>query len=135
MTEKNIFAYKLFLPLNISDFSGENLFMWIYFYVKIATLRPWKKSPPATLSKCWGPVKSTFLKTWLEAQPAPPLQKGGQVPNMLQCFFVAGFILFQVGPTPSRCFQFPPGSCGFPHEKINRCLTDINQCLTDIFKI
>ena len=21
-----------------------------------------------------------------------------------------------------------------PHEKINRCLTDINQCLTDIFK-
>ena len=23
----------------------------------------------------------------------------------------------------------------FPHEKINRCLTDINQCLTDIFKI
>ena len=24
---------------------------------------------------------------------------------------------------------------GFPHEKINRCLTDINRCLTDIFKI
>ena len=23
----------------------------------------------------------------------------------------------------------------FPHEKINRCLTDINRCLTDIFKI
>ena len=22
-----------------------------------------------------------------------------------------------------------------PHEKINRCLTDINQCLTDIFEI
>ena len=22
-----------------------------------------------------------------------------------------------------------------PHEKINRCLTDINLCLTDIFKI
>ena len=22
-----------------------------------------------------------------------------------------------------------------PHEKINRCLTDINRCLTDIFKI
>ena len=22
-----------------------------------------------------------------------------------------------------------------PHEKINRCLTNINQCLTDIFKI
>ena len=24
---------------------------------------------------------------------------------------------------------------GIPHEKINRCLTDINRCLTDIFKI
>ena len=23
----------------------------------------------------------------------------------------------------------------FPHEKINRCLTDINRCLTDIFRI
>ena len=23
----------------------------------------------------------------------------------------------------------------YPHEKINRCLTDINRCLTDIFKI
>ena len=22
-----------------------------------------------------------------------------------------------------------------PHEKINRCLTDINRCLTDIFRI
>ena len=24
---------------------------------------------------------------------------------------------------------------GHPHEKINRCLTDINRCLTDIFRI
>ena len=23
----------------------------------------------------------------------------------------------------------------YPHEKINRCLTNINRCLTDIFKI
>ena len=38
MTEKNIFAYKLFLLLNISDFN--------YFYVKIAPL-PGKKSPPS----------------------------------------------------------------------------------------
>ena len=35
MTEKNIFVYKLFLPLNISDF---------IFYVKIAT--PLKKVTP-----------------------------------------------------------------------------------------
>ena len=75
-----------------------------------------------------------LFKNLVGGSTPPPLQKGGQVPTMLQCFFVAGFILFQVGPTPSRCFQFPPGSCGFPHEKINRCLTDINQCLTDIFK-
>ena len=26
-------------------------------------------------------------------------------------------------------------SASFPHEKINRCLTDINRCLTDIFRI
>ena len=26
-------------------------------------------------------------------------------------------------------------SLKLPHEKINRCLTDINRCLTDIFKI
>ena len=45
MTEKNIFAYKLFLLLNISDFNL--LFLW-----KLQS--PWKKSPPyfpATPSK------------------------------------------------------------------------------------
>ena len=26
-------------------------------------------------------------------------------------------------------------SYDIPHEKINRCLTNINRCLTDIFKI
>ena len=26
------------------------------------------------------------------------------------------------------------GGCEYPHEKINRCLTDINRCLIDIFK-
>ena len=40
MAEKNIFAYKLFLSLNISDFN-------LFFYVKIATpLKKRKKSPP-----------------------------------------------------------------------------------------
>ena len=41
MTEKNIFVYKLFLSLNISDFS-------LSFYVKPAAppTSPPKKSPP-----------------------------------------------------------------------------------------
>ena len=55
MTEKNIFAYKLFLSLNISDFNL--FFMW--------KLQPsWKKSPPLSQqppSKSWGPVKSPHL--------------------------------------------------------------------------
>ena len=47
MAEKNIFVYKLFLSLNISDF---------IFFVKIAT-SPWKSHPPPLsqqlLSKSW----------------------------------------------------------------------------------
>ena len=71
MTEKNIFAYKLFLSLNISDF---NLFlMW-----KLQT-PPWKTSPPLSSDP---PLEvevlssPSFLKIWLEAQPPPyTLQK------------------------------------------------------------
>ena len=55
LTEKNIFDYKLFLSLNISDF---------IFYVKIAT-------------PSWGPVKLPFLKIWLEAQPSLTERGGG----------------------------------------------------------
>ena len=45
VTEKNIFAYKLFLLLNISDFN-------IFFYVKIAPPPlPPEKSHPLFLSK------------------------------------------------------------------------------------
>ena len=73
MTEKNIFAHKHFLSLNISDF---------IFYVKIANCPPEKKSPPLSQqppSKSGGPVKSPFLKIWLEFQPPPsPQQKGGR---------------------------------------------------------
>ena len=42
MREKNIFACKLFLSLNISDF---NLFMWKFHPPPPHT--PWKKSPPS----------------------------------------------------------------------------------------
>ena len=73
MAEKNIFAYKLFLSLNISDFN-------LLFFLKIANC-PLKSHPPsfpARPSKNWGPVKPPpFLKIWLEVQPPPPSRKGG----------------------------------------------------------
>ena len=56
MTEKNIFAYKLFLSLNISDFN--------YFLCENCNPSP----PPEKVT----PSKS---KIWLEAQSL--LQKGG----------------------------------------------------------
>ena len=66
MTEKNIFAYKLFLSLNISDFN--------YFYVKIAT-PPLKKVTP---SKSWGPVKPPLFENLVGGStPPPPAEKGG----------------------------------------------------------
>ena len=74
MTEKNTFVYKLFLSLNISDFS---VFFCFFVLVKIATLQPpflKKVTPsfPATPSQSWGPVKPfPFLKIWLEVQPTP----------------------------------------------------------------
>ena len=64
MSEKNIFAYKLFLSLNISDF---NLFLWENWNILLKKVTP---SFPATPSKSWGPVKP------------PHLQKGGGVPTM-----------------------------------------------------
>ena len=58
MTEKNIFVYKLFLSLNISDFGG--------FFVKIATSLPQIGHPlistklPLKIVVLWSP----FLKIW-----------------------------------------------------------------------
>ena len=72
--KKNIFAYKLFLALSISDFN----------LCDNCTPPPplWKKSPPLSLqlpSKSWGPVKPLLFKIWFEAQPPPlpPCRKGG----------------------------------------------------------
>ena len=55
-TEKNIFVYKLFLSLNISDFS---------FFVCIAT-PSFPANPLLKLRSCQAPP---FLKIWLEVQP------------------------------------------------------------------
>ena len=68
MIEKNIFAYKLFLSLNISDF---NLFL-----EKNCNPPPLKKVTPLFPSK--PPLKVEVLssppifKIWLEAEPPPP---------------------------------------------------------------
>ena len=73
ITEKNIFAYKLFLSLNISDFNS--------FLCENCTPPEKSHPPPSNLpSKSCGPVKPPppFLKIWLEAQP--PCKKGGGCP-------------------------------------------------------
>ena len=70
MTEKNIFAHKLFLSLNISDF--DLFFMW-----KLQL--PLEKVTPPISQQL--PLKVEFLssppilKLWLEAQP--PCRRGG----------------------------------------------------------
>ena len=73
MAEKNVFVYKPFSPLNIS-----NLFC---FLCKTCT-HPLKKvtpSFPATPSKSWGFVKPPFLRIWLKVNPPPPppAERGG----------------------------------------------------------
>ena len=70
MTKKNIFVYKLFLYLNISDFSL--LFMW-----RMQTPRG-KKSPFVSQqrpSKKWDPVKPHFWKFGRRLDPSQ--QRGG----------------------------------------------------------
>ena len=71
MTEKNIFAYKLFLTLNISDF---DLFL-------CENCNPLKKSHPLFPSNPLLKVEVLsslpFLKIWLEVQtPHPPAERG-----------------------------------------------------------
>ena len=78
MTEKYIFAYKLFLSLNISIFQ-----ILIYsLYENCNPPPPLKKvthlfpsNPPLKVEVLPSPH---FLKTWLEAQtpPPPPSERG-----------------------------------------------------------
>ena len=70
MTEKNIFAYKLYLSLNISDFNL--FFMW-----KLEkSHRLFPSNPPLTVEVLLSPPPPPFLKIWLEAQPS--LHKRGR---------------------------------------------------------
>ena len=67
MTQKNIFAYKLFLSLNISDFNL--FFMWKLQspLKKVTLLFPSNSSLKVEILS-----SPLFLKIWLEAQPPPP---------------------------------------------------------------
>ena len=72
MTEKNIFAYKLFLPLNISDF---NLFLCEN--CNPSFLKKVTPSFPATPVKVKVLSSPFFLKIWLEAHPPTPFAERG----------------------------------------------------------
>ena len=74
MTKKNIFAYKLILPLNISEFNL--FFMW--------------KSPPTSWKK--SPLPHPLLNLWLEVQP-PPSRKGAAQYVYYLLYFYANCIL------------------------------------------
>ena len=66
MTKKNIFAYKLFLSLNISDF---NLFLCQNCNPRLIKVTP---SFPTTPSKSWGPVKHLLYENLVGGSTAPP---------------------------------------------------------------
>ena len=71
MKEKNIFAYKHFLSLNISDFS-------LFFLWKLQP--PLKKVTPLSQqhpSKSWCPVKSLLFENLVGGSPPSLLQKEG----------------------------------------------------------
>ena len=86
MTEKDIFAYKLFLSLNISDF---NLFLW----ENCIPPPPWKKLSPLSQQP---PLKAEVLPRppfWKFGwRLNPPLQKawgvGGGCPLCIQYLFI-----------------------------------------------
>ena len=73
MTDKNIFVYKLFLLLNISDL--------FFFFLKLQPPSLMKEvnplfpsNPPLKIEILSSPC-APFLKIWLEAQP--PSRNGG----------------------------------------------------------
>ena len=78
MTEKNIFAYKLFLSLNISHF---NLFFIRHLQLPLKKFTPFF---PATPSKSWGSVEPpTFWKFGWRFNPPAERGEGRGVHTML----------------------------------------------------
>ena len=75
MTEKNIFAYKLFLSLNISDF---HLFLCENCNSPLKKVTPsFSATPLYKLRSC----QALLFENLVEGQT--PLQKGGGVPTMV----------------------------------------------------
>ena len=72
MTDKNIFVYKLFLSLNISDF---NLLLCENCNLPLKKVTP--LFPSNSLLKVEVLSSPTFLKIWLEAQPPSPAKRRG----------------------------------------------------------
>ena len=81
MTEKNSFAYKLFLSLDITD---SNL-----FFIKKLEPAPWKKSP---FSKSWGPVKPSLFGN-LVGGSSPPAERGRKGCTLCSRSFLIFFYL------------------------------------------
>ena len=67
MTEENIFAYKLFFRLNISDF----------LFLRKLQPPPEKSHPTLKVEVLSNPAP--FLKIWLEGQTLPPAERGREV--------------------------------------------------------
>ena len=87
MTEKNIFAYKLFLSLNISDF---NLFLCENcnpFLKKKHPLFP--SSPLQKLRSCQAP---SFWKFGWRVNRPPPCRKGGGCAHTMFLFYISFYI-------------------------------------------
>ena len=80
MTEKNIFAYKLFLSLNISDFN-------IFFMWKLKP--PWKKSPPLKVEVLSAP---SLFENLIGGSTTPCRKRG--VHTMLCILFLWQLIFF-----------------------------------------
>ena len=84
MTEKNAFAHKLFLPLNILDFS------WWFFDKN-------EKSHPLFPSNLPQKVEVVsnflFLKIWLEVCPSPQAERGGGGGVSYTLWFPASYIV------------------------------------------
>ena len=96
MIEKNIFAYKLFLSLNISDF---NLFFLWKLQPPPPPLFPSNPPPKVEIQSS----RSHFLKIWLEVQFPLPLQKGGEGAHYDLC--VMHFQIYLQICSPSSFFK------------------------------
>ena len=103
MTDKNIFVYKPFLSLNISDFSFS-----VYFLYKNCTPPSWKhpylslQPPSETLkSKNWDPVKPLLFENVVEG--STPHEKGRRGAHYEVCLNLNIMTQFTWAPLFKSC--------------------------------